>query len=88
MRKTHSNVNLLKGKNLSLQELTKLNSMLDHEQNRASYISKEMVSMYLVSKTRSRYLRKMRRLLTKISSRLVSRGSLWPIDMRSRNKNV
>lgn len=30
MRKTHSNLNLLKGKDLSLQQLTKLNSMLDH----------------------------------------------------------
>ena len=88
MRKTHSNVNLLKGKNLSLQELTKLNSMLDHEQNRASYISKEMVLMYLCSKTRSRYQRKMRRLSTKISGRLVSRGSLWQTGMRSRNRSV
>ena len=40
MRKTQSNMSLLKGKDLSLQQLTKLNSLLDNEQNRASVIGK------------------------------------------------
>jgi hypothetical protein len=40
MRKIHSNGSLLKNKDISLQQLTKLNSDLDHEQFRTTYINK------------------------------------------------
>ena len=88
MRKTHSNLNLLKGKNLSLQELKKLNSAMDQEQNRASFISKEMVKIHIFSKMKFKYQRKMIRISIKISKLLGNKENILSIVTNKKNRNV